>query len=148
MKILVQILCAAALFGTLLVQTAGAGVRPDDRSGVRLPGGVSQAEVSLDPAIAAAIQTEGEAPLRTSFVPDALDRYRANSLSAPDALGRYLRNSPDGRQPQLGPGSVAVAGGFDWVDAGIGAGLAFGLVLLVAAASVGGLRRRRTAALS
>jgi hypothetical protein len=60
---------------------------------------------------------------------------------------------PDDRADRglLDTGVVAgatIADRFDWADAGIGAGAAFGLALLVAGASVIGLRHRRAAALS
>jgi hypothetical protein len=58
---------------------------------------------------------------------------------------------PDDRAGRLSPTAVpalpAAADGFDWTDAGIGAG-AFTLVLVVAGASVVGLRSRRATALS
>jgi hypothetical protein len=60
---------------------------------------------------------------------------------------------PDDRADRRLPNTGVVAGAttadrFDWGDAGIGAGAAFGLALLVAGTSVIGLRHRRTAALS
>jgi hypothetical protein len=60
---------------------------------------------------------------------------------------------PDDRADRSLPNAGVVAGAtiadrFDWGDAGIGAGAVFGLALLVAGASVVGLRHRRAAALS
>jgi hypothetical protein len=60
---------------------------------------------------------------------------------------------PDDRADRSLPGSgvvarATIADRFDWADAGIGAGAAFGLALVVAGASVIGLRHRRAAALS
>jgi hypothetical protein len=55
----------------------------------------------------------------------------------------------DRRLPNTGVvGGATTADRFDWADAGIGAGAAFGLALLVAGTSVIGLRHRRAAALS
>jgi hypothetical protein len=108
-------------------------------------------------------------------VPDALDRYRASNQPVSDALDRYLHNTPDGYQPQLGapvqvafvrpdgpdghqpyaaysavastlPAPNAVgAEGFDWRDAGVGAGVAFGLGLLAGGAALTVRDRRRLA---
>jgi hypothetical protein len=60
---------------------------------------------------------------------------------------------PDDRAGRISPTAVpalpaTAADGFDWTDAGIGAVGAFGLALLLAGASVLGLRHRRAAALS
>lgn len=77
-------------------------------------------------------------------------------LQAPDSAGD--RDVPDGYQPQLRddqsssvtsaePREVSVQGvqGFDWADAGVGAAVAFGAMLLGAGAVLAGRSRRRVA---
>ena len=47
-------------------------------------------------------------------------------------------------EPIVTPVASTPSGGIDWTDAGIGAGMALGAILLAAAAALG-LRRRRPA---
>jgi hypothetical protein len=89
-------------------------------------------------------------PPRQSVYLDAVDRALMNaSWSTPDAVDRYLVNhrgtaqpvdyrSADTRDAAAGPfparSSAVVASsadGFDWGDAGIGSGVALGLMLLL-----------------
>jgi hypothetical protein len=44
---------------------------------------------------------------------------------------------------QADPAGTSQAGGFDWTDAGVGAGFAIGVVLLASGIAVLALRRRR-----
>jgi hypothetical protein len=75
----------------------------------------------------------------------------AQDLRSPDtrdaAEGRGTFNAPDVavvKVPQTAPSSS----GFEWDDAGIGAGIVFGLMLLTAGATVAVVRQRRRTAIS
>jgi hypothetical protein len=88
----------------------------------------------------------GTAPADDPVRPD--DRAFRGTGSAPVVV-MLPDDRADRRLPNTGVVAAAtIADRFDWVDAGIGAGSAFGLALLVAGASVIGLRHRRAAALS
>lgn len=77
--------------------------------------------------------------------PDTRDAGAAIKTTSPKSLARDLR-SPDARDwaagdlPGRSPDTIAITvvrpGGFDWADAGIGAGAALGLVMLLGGASV------------
>lgn len=128
-KPIIRGIVVAALAGAITIvlaasAQAASGVRPDDRAiHGALAGGASEDPVRPDDRAVRAVT-----PVQVSGVrpDDRADR------SLPNVAVRAL-STP--------------AGGFDWSDAGIGAG-AFGLVLLIAGASVVGHRLRRPAALS
>jgi hypothetical protein len=72
----------------------------------------------------------------------------AASLSAASTAGARPASGESGVTPPAPPAQeveVVTADGFDWADAGIGAGTAAGLVLLAAAATAGLAHRRRLA---
>lgn len=104
-------------------------VRPDDRIGVRGPGAAVQPAVRPD------------------------DRnLRPNGINAPVSTPQTLVR-PDDRLEPRGPGAAPQAspvqivigpGGFDWTDAGVGAGFAFGLVLLASGMALVARRHRET----
>jgi hypothetical protein len=111
--------------GTGGADSASVPVRPDDRA---------------DRAIAPAAQPTGIRPDDRAF--RGLGRVTDSAPVRPD-------DRADRRLPIVSvlPEPVSSTG-FDWVDAGIGAVAAFGLALLIAVASIAGLRHRRAAALS
>jgi hypothetical protein len=77
------------------------------------------------------------------------DRAWRGTGPAPVSLILVPDDRADRRLPNTGFAPRATtADRFDWGDAGIGAGAAFGLALLVTGASVFALRHRRAAALS
>jgi hypothetical protein len=78
---------------------------------------------------------------RATHGPGAIAASQPSDPVRPDdRADRRLPNTSVEAQP-------TTAGRFDWIDAGIGATAAFGMVLLVAGALLVGLRQRRTAAL-
>jgi hypothetical protein len=89
-------------------------------------------------------------PATVSVVPDAVDRYLRIHAQAPrvdtsDVVSRYLRNHA---QALAGPPPSRSGAGFDWADAGIGAGGILGIMLLAGTAAfvVRQGRRRLTSA--
>jgi hypothetical protein len=89
-------------------------------------------------------------PATVSVVPDAVDRYLSIHAQAPrvdtsDVVSRYLRNHA---QALAGPPPSRSGAGFDWADAGIGAGGILGIMLLAGTAAfvVRQGRRRLTSA--
>ena len=71
---------------------------------------------------------------------------------APDRVDKVGTTAQRGLGAPIGSDSVVLhatsgSGGFDWADAGIGAGAAFGIVLIVGAAGLS-VRGRRGVALS
>jgi hypothetical protein len=84
-------------------------------------------------------------PMSAEIVDGWAGRFEAPS---PVALVGY--RVPDGYQPDLSAREPSVApveitGRFDWADAGIGAGMAFGAMLLAAAAALAMRARSRVA---
>jgi hypothetical protein len=76
----------------------------------------------------------------------------ASASLAPDRADKVGTTAQRGLGAPIGSDTVAVNatsgnGGFDWADAGIGAGAAFGIVLIVGAAGLS-VRGRRGVALS
>jgi hypothetical protein len=124
--VVAMLACAFAVVMAAPAQ-ADSGVRPDDRA-IHGPG-----------AVAAGAPGELVRP------DDRADRTIAPAQPAavrPD-------DRADRRLLTIGVEALpTTAEGFDWTDAGIGAAGAFGLVLLVAGASVVGLRLRRAPVLS
>jgi hypothetical protein len=118
--------CAFAVVAAASAQ-ADTGIRPDDRT-THGPGAVAAGAPSK--------------PVR----PDD----RADRAIAPAAQPAAVR--PDDRAdrglPTIAAEALPTTDGFDWTDAGIGAVGALGLVLLVASASLLGLRLRRVPVLS
>jgi hypothetical protein len=142
-----RIVVATLACAFAVAMAAPAQARPDDRA-VHGPGVVA-ASVSGDPVRPddRADRTIAPAAQPAAGRPD--DRaFRGVGLVPAASPVR-----PDARADQSLP-TIAVealprtADGFDWSDAGIGAAGAFGLVLLVAGASVVGLRLRRAVVLS
>jgi len=89
-------------------------------------------------------------PATVSVVPDAVDRYLRIHAQAPrvdtsDVVSRYLRNHA---QALAGPPPSRSGAGFDWADAGIGAGGILAIMLLAGTAAfvVRQGRRRLTSA--
>lgn len=76
------------------------------------------------------------------------DDRATHGVGAIEAEKRDIVLRPDDRADRRLPGAPAVlvqptaSGGFDWVDAGVGALTTLGIVLLVAGAAIVGLRRR------
>ena len=112
--ILRSIVLAAAVAVSLVASVSAFGAtRPDDRAGIRFPGGAPQAVV----------------------------------VSGDAGLGPR----PDNRAGTLGVGSTTSAdttvptssSGFDWTAAGIGAGVATALVVLLATGAAVAIPRRR-----
>jgi len=109
MNVVLKTLIVVGASLVVAVPAGAAATRPDDRPGARGPGAIA------DPALADAVGSGTGAPIR----PD-------------DRAGR--REVPLG-VPILTPS--AVTDGFDWGDAGIGAGTVGGIAgLLLAAASI------------
>ena len=76
--------------------------------------------------------------------PDVVARYLSNqaqpaATDAEDVVARYLNN----QAPVLAGQHSANGGGFDWVDAGMGAAGTLGTVLVLIVGSFLVLRRRR-----
>lgn len=72
-------------------------------------------------------------------------------FEAPNPVAVVGYRVPDGYQPDVGAREpfavpVEITGRFDWADAGIGAGMAFGAMLLAAAAATVATRARRRVA--
>ncbi len=89
-------------------------------------------------------------PATVSVVPDAVDRYLRIHAQAPrvdtsDVVSRYLRNHA---QALAGPPPSRSGAGFDWADAGIGAGGILAIMILAGTAAfvVRQGRRRLTSA--
>lgn len=74
----------------------------------------------------------------------------AGRFEAPEPVALVGYRVPDGYQPDVGmrepaAAPVEITGRFDWSDAGIGAGMAFGAMLLAAAAALAMRIRGRVA---
>jgi len=74
----------------------------------------------------------------------------AGRFEAPEPVALVGFRTPDGYQPDLGgrqpsAAPVEITARFDWADAGIGAGMAFGAMLLAAAAALAMRARGRVA---
>jgi len=89
-------------------------------------------------------------PATVSVLPDAVDRYLRIHAQAPrvdtsDVVSRYLRNHA---QALAGPPPSRSGAGFDWADAGIGAGGILAIMILAGTAAfvVRQGRRRLTSA--
>jgi hypothetical protein len=67
----------------------------------------------------------------------------SRDLRSPDAAG--ATTPATGSQPRVQVVKVSDSGGFDWGDAGVGAGGALGLMLLAAGGTLAATRRRGTA---
>ena len=102
-------------------------VRPDDRD-TRGPGAVARTNEWV--AAEARVRPDD----RATHGPGAIDAAQRDVVLRPDdRTDRRLPNDAPVTQPTTGEG-------FDWVDAGIGSAATFGLVLLLAGASVLRLR--------
>ena len=144
--IVVAMACAFAVVMAAAAQ-ADSSVRPDDRA-IHGPGAVGagapaepvRPDDRADRTIAPAAQLVAVRPDDRAF--RGVARVPPVSPVRPDdrADRRLLTIAAEAFPP--------TADGFDWTDAGIGAAVAFGFVLLVAGASVVGLRLRRAPVLS
>jgi hypothetical protein len=128
----------AAVALTALVATAGAAaadavVLPDDRA-THGPGAIAQTNDWVT------AREAGRPDDRVVHGPGAIVAAQRDVVLRPD-------DRADRRLPTDAPVAQPTTGeGFDWVDAGIGSAATFGLVLLVAGASVMRLRQQaRTA---
>jgi hypothetical protein len=88
---------------------------------------------------------------QTRFAPETeiVDGW-AGRFEAPEPVALVGYRVPDGYQPDVGvrepsAAPVEITGRFDWSDAGIGAGMAFGTMLLAAAAALAMRTRGRVA---
>jgi hypothetical protein len=128
---------------------------------------VARRVLEHDPDVAA---ESDDGPPAGPALPDARDAARTASLAGTTSAPRQDLRSPDTRDYAAGRGSFnapavtvvkvreptappASSGGLDWGDAGIGAGVAFGLILFALGGMLvvvrhrhGGLARRATAA--
>lgn len=126
--------------GTGAVNLGGStdAVRPDDRA---------WRGVGAAPVIVTSESGSLRPDDRATHGPGALDVAGSADIVRPD--DRAWRGV--GPAPTIVPiasPSVRFDGGFDWIDAGIGAAGALGLALLLAGASVIAVRRNRVAAYS
>jgi hypothetical protein len=88
---------------------------------------------------------------QTRFAPETriVDGW-AGRFEAPEPVALVGYRVPDGYQPDVGvrepsAAPVEITGRFDWADAGMGAGMAFGAMLLAAAAALAMRARGRVA---
>jgi hypothetical protein len=84
--------------------------------------------------------------VRFSLTTEVVDGW-AGRFEAPESVALVGFRTPDGYQPDLGrrepsAAPVEITARFDWADAGIGAGMAFGAMLLAAAAAALAMRAR------
>lgn len=75
---------------------------------------------------------------------DAIDRVLANRPMSPDAIHRYLASAPESA-PAL-PTATTAPNAFSWTDAGVGAAIALGaiVILLVAGLAIVSYRRHES----
>lgn len=75
---------------------------------------------------------------------DAVDRALANRPMSPDAIHRYLASAPESA-PAL-PTATTAPNAFSWTDAGVGAAIALGaiVILLVAGLAIVSYRRHES----
>ena len=108
---------------------ADGAVRPDDRAN-HGPGAVARTNVWVAGALVARPDD------RATHGPGAIEAARRDAVLRPD-------DRADRRLPGAAPVAQPTSGeGFDWIDAGVGAAVSFGLVLLIAGGSVLRLRHR------
>jgi hypothetical protein len=101
--------------------------------------------LALLAAIGALAATPGVAPAQQDLrSPDARDAALTQDLRSPDARDAAAGRLPGGSDVVVvpAPSPVAAPRGFDWRAAGVGAGIAIGLVLLATSAALL-IRRRR-----
>lgn len=127
-RIVVTMLACAFAVVIAAPAQADSGARPDDRA-IHGPGAVAAG------APAQPVRPDDRAFRGVAPVPPV------SPVRPDDRADRRLLSVAAEALP-------TTADGFDWTDAGIGAAGAFGLVLLVAGASVVGLRLRRAPVLS
>jgi hypothetical protein len=116
--------------------------------------------ISMLAVVVAAGPAAGATPGPVTPPPDAFERYVRNHLDqqSPDAFMRFLRNHPNGYQGREHPDGFANVsagisrdgpaaedagkdgGGTAWLEVGLGAVVAFGLVAVGATAAVRGRR--------
>jgi hypothetical protein len=146
MKVLVTTVTAMAAAAVLLVPVAGSATRPDDRGGLRGPGGAqsafveNQQELWMDPAIASVVSASASDLPLDPALRAAIQDARSGIIRPDDRPGR--------REVPLEVPSIVPTGAtdsFDWTDAGIGAGAvaAGGLLTLVLAGLVFARHDRR-----
>jgi hypothetical protein len=110
-----------------------------------------------------AVQPDGYQPQLRDVTSEVVDGWQvrfpeqreivdgwAGRFETPEPVALIGYRVPDGYQPDLGvrepsAAPVEVTGQFDWADAGIGAGMAFGAMLLAAGATLALRARGRVA---
>jgi len=133
-----KLVVGAAVVATALVVTGGAAaadaiVRPDDRA-IHGPGAVAQTNDWVTS------RNAGRPDDGAVHGPGAIVAAQRDIVLRPDdRADRHLPTDPPVAQPTTGEG-------FDWVDAGIGSAATFGLVLLLAGASVMRMRQQERTA--
>jgi hypothetical protein len=118
-------------------------VRPDDRAGAHGPGAALPDESAVRPDDRAGRVSPGTG--ETAARPD--DRGARVSPVIPSEPAVLPDDRAGVRGPGAAPPSIVIfPDGFDWTDAGIGAALAFGLVLLGSGMLLVARRHRRPTA--
>jgi hypothetical protein len=135
-----KLIGTVALGAALLVPVAQAQ-SPDDRAGLRGPGGIAaqQAGGASSHPDNRAVRGTGAAASTTKVAvrPDDRAGARGPGAYAPTTLTTGAISHPDNRAETRGPGSVdrvvvlSGSSGFDWADASIGSLGGIGFVLLV-----------------
>ena len=128
----------AATAAALVLMTAVAQARPMNGNGPAEQAATTQAYAGTYQPIAPANNVARAHGAAATLSPDRLDKVGTTSqrgLGAPAGSDTVVIHTTSGN------------GGFDWTAAGIGAGTAFGIVLIVGAAGMS-VRGRRGVALS
>lgn len=135
-----KLIGTVAVGAALLIPVAQAQ-SPDDRAGLRGPGGIAaqQADGASNHPDNRAVRGTAVAAASTDLAvrPDDLAGTRGPGAYSPEALTTRAISHPDNRAESRGPGSVdsvvVVAGssGFDWGDALIGSLGGVGAALLL-----------------
>jgi hypothetical protein len=127
--------------GNSVPMTRGVGATPDDWAGHK--GIVADEYVRPAPA----------ENVRPVSAPEAVNEYvrpapaeNVRPINAPQAIDEYVRPAPADNTRPATPLPAVQPKGFDWTDAGIGAGFAFGLILLASGMALVARRHRQTSA--
>jgi hypothetical protein len=136
--------CVVAVVTVLLGVLAGgatAGIRPDDRSGVR--GGTLLAQSSYPDAVDRAVANHLTHVLRPDDRAGVRGGGRGVEVSYPDAVDRAVANHRHDLVQSTQSARVSQSGGgFDWGAAGVGASTMSAL-LLIAGCGLALARRKR-----
>ena len=134
-------LIGTVAIGAALLVPAAQAQAPDDRAGLRGPGGIAaqQAGGASNHPDNRAVRRTGVATPTTNVAvrPDDLAGTRGPGAHTSAALTTLTISHPDNRAESRGPGSidsvvlVASSGGFDWGDALIGSLGGVGAALLL-----------------